>query len=29
VRELGLRQAGAEDRLRGNDVPVLRELLTV
>ena len=29
VRELGLPQAGAEDRLRDDDVPVLRELLTV
>jgi adenylate cyclase len=29
VRELGLPQAGAEDRLRDDDVPVLRELLAV
>jgi adenylate cyclase len=29
VRELGLPQAGAENRLRDDDVPVLRELLTV
>ena len=29
VRELGLPQAGADDRLRDDDVPVLRELLTV
>jgi adenylate cyclase len=29
VRELGLPQAGADDRLRDDDVPVLRELLAV
>jgi adenylate cyclase len=29
VRELGLPQAGAEERLRDDDVPVLRELLIV
>jgi adenylate cyclase len=29
VGELGLPQAGADDRLRDDDVPVLRELLTV
>jgi adenylate cyclase len=29
VRELGLPQAGADDRLRDDDVPMLRELLAV